>query len=303
MLAIMIMFFTEVITSTLTGSYRYEDMGYHEIRGKAFNADNRVVVAVIDSGLSAHSYNYLSNRVTLKLDTSRNTLLPLTAIPGETHADMVIRSIVDTDTELPGTCFLSSCHVYLYRAMSSKKATSNSVANSLMFACTDTDVDIVNLSFSSVDSNVLTEWALLLCALQNKLVVASAGNEGYDDRENHVCLSSWVLCIGGVAQVGGRHDISNAGPNVDIYAPSTPYNLQNGTLGDGTSGAAALVSGIAALILSQNKHLTGRQLHRILIDSAQLNSAGILVVNVAEGLKLAATYKPVSFNYIIALDN
>lgn len=302
MLTLMVLLFTEVITSTLTGSYRYEDMGYHELRGQAFNTKHHVVVAVIDTGLSEHSYRYLANRVTLKLDTSRNTVEPLVPTPGDVHADMVVRSIVDHDSALPGTCFLSSCHVYLYRAIANKTAGYSAVI-ALLYACTDSNVDIVNVSFSDVDENSWVELALLICATQNKLVVAAAGNDGYDDRENFACASPWVLCVGGVTQLGRRHDISNVGPNVDIYAPSTFYNLQNGTVGSGTSGATALVSGVAALILSQNEHLRGRQLHKILVDSAQLNTSGMPVVNAAKGLALAATYQPVSLNYIIVLDN
>ncbi len=283
---IALLFLTEVITSTLTGSYRYDDMGYTEIVGSTLSTDNKVVVGVVDSGLSAHSYSYLYERVTLKQDTSQNKVDRQGTYYGEVHADAVVRSIIDNDGAFPGTCFISSCHVYLYKAITDKQATSYSVFIALLYACTDSDVDVVNLSFSSEETNAFTEFGIILCAINGKLVVASAGNNGFVGKASYPCNSVWTLCVGGVTITGSHHRISNMNVEVDVYAPSGHYKLQNGTYGDGTSGAAALVSGVAALVLSQNKGLTRQQLHEVIVESAQPNNVGIRVVNVAEALRL-----------------
>ncbi len=279
---------TEVITSTLSGSYRYNIMGYQELNSVEFHTENRVVIAVVDSGIPATTYEYLRERVTLKQDTSTNVIRPQGVDDRETHGDMVVRSMVDSDTELPGTCFISTCHVYLYKAMTNSFSTSHSIGIALLLACTNKDVDIVNLSISSIGVNTLTENAIRLCALTDKLVVVSAGNNGFIGRVTHPCSSLWTLCVGGITSSGSRNPISNVSSKVKVYAPSEGYSLANNMNGSGTSGASALVAGVAALVLSQNNTLTSRELSAIIVNSAQLNHNGLNVVNVAEALKMGS---------------
>lgn len=148
--------------------------------------------------------------------------------------------------------------------------------------------DIINMSFGKEMSpqKQFVDDAVRYAEQNNVLMVHAAGNDGADiDTEDNFpndsyldgkSASNWI-CIGASDMEPGK-DVpaifSNYGDaNVDLFAPGVsilsldPGNAYNKN--DGTSLAAPVVSGVAALLLSYYPELTPQDLIEILTKSAR----------------------------------
>ncbi len=104
------------------------------------------------------------------------------------------------------------------------------------------------------------------------VVVFSSGNNGGAVNYPANAIDE-IIVVGGVTSSIGRENSSCYGPELDLVAPgSAIYTTTNNNLYDITNGssvAAAHVSGVAALMLSANPNLTRKQVDRILKGTAQ----------------------------------
>lgn len=141
----------------------------------------------------------------------------------------------------------------------------------------DHGADIINLSVGSSNTQWPQSWDDTFAYAEEKgvLIVASAGNRG-----SGITQVGAPATIPGVLTVGGidraRRDSwssSSQGISIAVVAPSeqliaaTPDNGY--ALWNGTSAAAPLVSGLAALIKSQYPDITRDQLIQRIIESAE----------------------------------
>lgn len=118
------------------------------------------------------------------------------------------------------------------------------------------------------------------------LIAWAGGNNSAGASLSLITFDGWasdprVISVGASNGAATRADYSDVGPPVDLLGPSsdasrglprlptTDYasNASYGTLG-GTSGAAPVVAGVAALVLSVYPELTLAQLFEVLLDSA-----------------------------------
>jgi thermitase len=149
---------------------------------------------------------------------------------------------------------------------------------------------IVNASLGGSGASQTLDAAI--SAYPNTLFVVSAGNgEGDDDEDGDdndtapvwPCNSPYpnVICVGASDNNDGRATWSNYGAaTVDLFAPGVmiystiPLNTIEHFEDDkyvffsGTSQAAPHVSGVAALMLQANPHLSAQQLREIIVNSA-----------------------------------
>lgn len=113
---------------------------------------------------------------------------------------------------------------------------------------------------------------------KNVLVVVSAGNAHSDACSYSPSSNSQVLTVGATNRVDKIYEESNYGPCVDIFAPGeliegAEHSCPTCTIDDvnGTSLAAPLVCGIAAVYLSRSPLMAPTDLKQIVIDIATKN--------------------------------
>lgn len=117
------------------------------------------------------------------------------------------------------------------------------------------DADVINMSFAGPELSRLAE-ILKLAEDIGIVCVAAAGNSGTTRQTYPAALSS-VIAVGALSDDKSKASYSNSGSWVDFVAPgswifsTTPNN--NYDYKSGTSMAAPIVAGLAALIKGKNK--------------------------------------------------
>ena len=135
---------------------------------------------------------------------------------------------------------------------------------------------IISMSLGGPYSTVMDE--LVTAIVQANIpVVAGAGNDGYDACYYSPASNSLAITVGASKEGAGMYPYSNGGSCVDIIAPGVdvlgagwPCDTCNMSL-TGTSMAAPLVSGVAAIYLSLQPLLTPSELKHILLDKSCKN--------------------------------
>lgn len=133
----------------------------------------------------------------------------------------------------------------------------------------DNGANIINLSYSSVNSNQPDIIAAIDRAVNTYgcIVVASSGNK---DIANVEFPASYPLTIGvgGSGFTGLRYQFANYGSDLSVTAPFNMHKIThpNNAYGyfQGTSASAPMVSGVCALALSANPCLSNEQVRDII---------------------------------------
>ena len=164
---------------------------------------------------------------------------------------------------------------------------------------------IVNMSFGG-GVPFLLSWAVLpvdaLTVLMHgtgQMLIASAGNDGLDvDAEDCAwpfdwpcwervwyvpCENGGVMCIGALTlNSAQKWSKSNYGSdNVDLFGPGSMWvgpDLQYQDVHGffATSAASPFVAGVAALVVAANPSLTNNEVEKILVDTANPSSDGLV---------------------------
>lgn len=276
-----------------------------------FKKKKDVVVAVIDTGVDPN-HPFLKNNLYIhdkKVDSlhygydfskgRKSDFAPVDQHGHGTHIAGIIKSIFP-DVKLMVLKY--------YNPQASGQDNLKSTIDALRYAV-KMNVDIINYSGGGPEPAEEERAILKEAKRKGILVVAAAGNEesNIDQKKNAYYPASYALQnILTVTAHDQRMNVlpsSNYGKNsVDIAAPgdriksALPFN-RAGYL-TGTSQATAFVSGVAALIKSQNPNLSIFEIKQIIKSSAQkelklmgkCSSNGRL--NAEKALKMAISYKP-----------
>ena len=219
-----------------------------------------------------------------------------------THVAGIIAAERDNGVGVNGVA--NNVQIMSIRAVPNGDEYDKDIALGIRYAV-DNGAQIINASFGksfSPDS----EWvfdAIKYAAANNVLIVHAAGNDGLnlDDPENPNYpndqidnngdeIADNLITIGALNSKYGSEMVasfSNYGKmNVDIFAPGAKiystmpgntYEFQNGT-----SMAAPMVSGIAALILSHYPKLSASDVKRIIMESGLSSNASVILSGDAE---------------------
>jgi cell wall-associated protease len=175
------------------------------------------------------------------------------------------------------------------------------VANAIYYAV-DNGARVINMSFGKpyVKDKQLVDSAIRYAVLQNVLIVHAAGNEGEDNdvtpnypNRNYVdslglnkgTAENWIE----VGATGWRYDaslvteFSNYGKrSVDVFAPGLDINStipeSKYKVEQGTSMAAPMVSGLAALIWSYYPSFKAADVKKIILESVMKPTHKVKIV-------------------------
>jgi subtilisin family serine protease len=245
-----------------------------------------------------------------------------------THVSGIIGAVRDNTIGIKGVA--DHVRIMVVRAVPDGDERDKDVANAIRYAA-DNGAKVVNMSFGkgySWDKRAVDE-AVKYAMSKDVLLVHAAGNEGKDLEKSTNYPTRVYEDSSGLA--GAWIEVGASGPDddstlvapfsnygktkVDVFAPGVAiYSTTPGSHyanHDGTSMAAPVVTGLAALIREYYPRLTALQVKDIILRSAvkpnhtvtivedgqprqvQLSDICVTggVVNTYEALKLAASYK------------
>ncbi len=202
-----------------------------------------------------------------------------------THVAGIIGAVRDNNTELQGVA--DNIEIMVIRAVPDGDEYDKDVANAIRYAV-DNGAHIINMSFgkSLSPQKFLVDDAVKYAEKNGVLLIHAAGNDGVniDSTENYPTnqyshtnkvAKNWIEV--GASSYGGADNFagsfSNFGKNrVDIFAPgvsiysSTPDGEY--TYFDGTSMAAPVVSGIAAMLMSYFPKMKAKHIKKVIMESS-----------------------------------
>jgi hypothetical protein len=122
------------------------------------------------------------------------------------------------------------------------------------------EMDVINMSFGTYGHSEMLEDAIARAAAAGILLVAAAGNDAARIAMFPAAFDA-VISVGAHDEGGWTSQYSNWGPDVDFHAPGTGIlttDLWNGdgaayTTFNGTSAAAAYVSGLGSLLVESDE--------------------------------------------------
>jgi len=171
----------------------------------------------------------------------------------------------------------------------------------------DNGASIINLSFASDSTDALYTDMLAYAYARNVLVIIAAGNDGKNlntTKVSPICDDADKAYALGVASIGATGNVStfsNTGSDcVDLYAPGEQLVVAGtGTSGkyllaEGTSFAAPLVAGTAALLKSLHPDWNVAELRSAILENTLVRSGlrQLQVGRLATAVKPTSTFTP-----------
>jgi len=143
------------------------------------------------------------------------------------------------------------------------------VASAIVYAV-DNGARVINMSFGDIATSQMLRDVVQFAANSGCVLVASCGNSASAEVHYPSGLPG-VISVGATDEFDRLASFSNFGVTVDVVAPGV--NILTTSKGNqyaaisGTSAAAPVVSGLAALIVSQQPFLTNDDVRNILVSS------------------------------------
>lgn len=230
-----------------------------------------VKIAIIDDGFDLTHEDLKGLRLAFGYDVEMKTLDPSPKLKIDTHGTQIAGIIFaqHNDTGIDGI----APHASLIAIRHADTWTSQMILS--FYVAKMAAANIINCSWTS--RFLLEPVADIINDLTSEgrdgkgiAVIFAAGNKGIELQvgANEASLSP-VISVGAIDYQGNRLKRSNYGKCVDVYTygkniKTTTYSSRKYGFISGTSASAAIVSGICALVLSQNQHMSLAQLNTVL---------------------------------------
>lgn len=255
------------------------------------NTGNGKVIAVIDTGIDRNHadvgpnvwVNPEENPIPNGLDDGPNGKIDdirgwnfvssnNNTIDNNSHGTRVAGiagAVTDNAAGIAGMCW--NVKLMPVRALDDTGVGNDTWTSAAIIYAADNGADIINLSYGGYYYSQLVKDAIDYAYASGCVIIASAGNDSTDAPMYPAALPH-VIAVGATDQSDQRAGDSNFGGHIDLTAPgvdiiSTVPGAATDTRSH-TSYAAAFVSGLAALIKSQNPTFTNEDIIQTLLTTA-----------------------------------
>lgn len=203
-----------------------------------------VTVAVIDSGIAAHPS--LQNAQVTHIDLLNDG----TALNG--HGTAMASLIAGSDANVGGVS--PAAKLLDIRIADSNGDSNTALLSSAIVKATDMGARVINISLGSTGSSPMLAEAVRYAQSRNVVIVAAAGNERSTALSMPAGMSG-VISVAAVDAKGTQAYFSNSGNGLTISAPGvgivSGYTENKLVIGNGTSQATAITSGVVAYLLGR----------------------------------------------------
>lgn len=253
---------------------------------KSDKTNKKVKVAVFDTGISPHPELNVKDGVSFVEDETDYA-------DHQGHGTHMAGTISAVDDTYGIVGVSPNVELYSVKVINAKgKGYTSSVVQGIDWAINH-HIDIINISFTSMEYSDVLEQAIQNAREKGILVFAAAGNAG--NGENNVRYPAQypgVIGVGAVNTAHARATFSSTGEGLDLMAPGTnilsTYNHQDYAILSGTSSATAFASGAAALLWEHHPDWTANQVADRLTETAtslgESHQYGKGLINVAKAL-------------------
>jgi len=215
---------------------------------------NSVVVAVIDTGVDL-SHSDLNDKIVQGYDFANNDNNPSDDNGHGTHVAGIISAETNNGQGVAGVSW--GAKIMPVKVLySSGSGYLSDVIDGIIYAA-DNGAKVLNLSLGSTYASSSMQTAVDYAYRKGCVIVAAAGNNG-NSTTIYPCGCNNVIGVASTDQSDARSSFSNYNSSVDIAAPgssiaSTWWTGQASyAMASGTSMATPHVSGLAALLFSQD---------------------------------------------------
>lgn len=224
-----------------------------------------IKVAVIDAGMQT-THPDLKDKITQPY----NAITEGTTLPINTHGTHVAGIIAAAKNKIGITGIAPNVKIIPVNVFQGDTADIYTVSAGIDYAV-NAGADVINLSLTTEDYTEIMDDSIQSAIKKGVIVVAAVGNDK-TSRPQYPAAFKHVIAVSATTKYDTRATFSNFGsyinlsaPGVDIYStiPKNAYIAESGT-----SMAAPIVSGIAALILSKNPFLSPAEVTTILQKSS-----------------------------------
>ncbi|MCL1891095.1 MAG: S8 family serine peptidase [Coriobacteriia bacterium] len=244
-------------------------------------AGKRIIkVAVLDSGVDMIRGIELAGSINLVSDEDWMSPMFLDASGHGTSVASLIGGNPQNDVQgvSPGT------ELYSVKVLDAENKAPVSRVIEGIYWCIENDMDIINMSFGTQNYSKALELAIRAAHDKNMLVVAAAGNAAGEPE--YPARFPEVLGVAATGTDAQITDFSNTGEEVEIAAPGEKIKVLSffgfQTVTHGTSIAAPMVTGAAALLWQKDPSKSNEFIHQLLVQSTKdiknNNDCGLLDV-------------------------
>lgn len=246
------------------------DTRKNEYKGKG------VKVAVIDSGIDVH--NDIETSQWIDFSEKVSGYKP---IDSNGHGTEIAGVIAARKNGIGIIGIANEVELYSVKVLNKdNQATVSSVIKALEW-CINNDIDIINMSFGMDQYSKILEEVIKKAYKNGILLVASAGN---NNKVQYPAKYKEVVAVGAIDKELKNVDYSADGSGVELVAPGKEVQT-TGFVGsyvttEGTSIAAAHVTGVAAALKSMDLSMDNQTLRELLNTSAvTIENSKLKVVN------------------------
>lgn len=260
-------------TITAADQAYFSYYGFDRARAKGYTGEG-VTVAMIDGKVNTSVPELAGANITVKTPCTINSSPAV-----ETHGTGVASILVSADYGVAPKVSLLAYQMNLgadgdtpgQDCLDSGSALRSEGVWLLNQAMND-GAQIINLSASSDDGNDQMKWTVARAMSSGVILVAAAGNDGFDNDD--LSLSKWsgVVGVTAIGTDGTRQDYSSSGEGVVTTSIGGPVLFRNFDTGandtvSGTSVASPIVAGVLALAKQRWPEATSNQLLQLLVKT------------------------------------